>query len=402
MEKLIAAKKPSSSWKAAYSNSYLSYFILYMFYYLSWALFSSLISVYLISQGYSAAQASLVVSASFLTSMIFQPSIGSFADRIGQKKSTALLLFAALAGGAVFLLCRSFWMILIAYSFVMVLMNGTNPIMEKICTASPFSYGKIRIWGTVGYAAGTQLAGFLHQVFSPLSVFAAFLATMALCLLGAYGVQPAEQKEPENQEKAGRKGGIRTLLTDRKFLVYLVISGLFFGVTAASNTFIPALLTDGGMDTSLAGTILSAAVLCELPLILFSGKFMDRMTSKKLALIAFGLALLQIGVCAFALPSFLRVLCLLVSKHPGGMLFIMLNMKIVASFVDPAEMITALALVSTVKNLTSMLFNTMTGNMIDAFGYSSAFMVLIAFLALAFAILLFYRLPKGTDQKLFS
>ena len=34
-----------------YKNSYLSYFLMYNFYYLSWALFSALISVYLMDRG---------------------------------------------------------------------------------------------------------------------------------------------------------------------------------------------------------------------------------------------------------------------------------------------------------------------------------------------------------------
>ena len=59
-----------------YKNSYLSHFLMYNFYYLSWALFSALISVYLMDRGFKASDVSLVVSASFLTSMITQPIIG--------------------------------------------------------------------------------------------------------------------------------------------------------------------------------------------------------------------------------------------------------------------------------------------------------------------------------------
>ena len=43
------------------------------------------------------------------------------------------------------------------------MINGVNPIMEKIATASPYQYGKIRIWGTIGYALGSQLAGLLYE-----------------------------------------------------------------------------------------------------------------------------------------------------------------------------------------------------------------------------------------------
>lgn len=37
-----------------YKNSYLSYFLMYNFYYLSWAVFSALISVYLLDKGFKA------------------------------------------------------------------------------------------------------------------------------------------------------------------------------------------------------------------------------------------------------------------------------------------------------------------------------------------------------------
>ena len=39
-----------------YQGSYLSYFFMYMFYYLSMALFSGLISVYLMDKGYKATE----------------------------------------------------------------------------------------------------------------------------------------------------------------------------------------------------------------------------------------------------------------------------------------------------------------------------------------------------------
>ena len=56
--------KMESLWQR-YQNSYLSYFLMYNFYYLSWALFSALISVYLMGMGFKASEVSLVVSASF-------------------------------------------------------------------------------------------------------------------------------------------------------------------------------------------------------------------------------------------------------------------------------------------------------------------------------------------------
>ena len=85
-----------------YQNSYLSYFLMYNFYYLSWALFSALISVYLMNMGFRASDVSLVVSASFLTSLITQPIIGKWNDQYDMKVVNTILFVFAIIGAILF------------------------------------------------------------------------------------------------------------------------------------------------------------------------------------------------------------------------------------------------------------------------------------------------------------
>src|SRR5690554_3504757 len=129
-----------------FKGSYLSYLLMYNFYYLSFALFSVLISIYLLDKGFLPGEVSLVVSASFLSSMLVQPLIGMMSDRFSNKMVNIVLFLIAAVGGIFFIFANSLVEILIAYSFVMMLINGTNPIMEKMATTSPYKYGNIRIW----------------------------------------------------------------------------------------------------------------------------------------------------------------------------------------------------------------------------------------------------------------
>lgn len=85
-----------------YQNSYLSFFLMYNFYYLSWALFSALISVYLMNMGFRASDVSLVVSASFLTSLITQPIIGKWNDQYDMKVVNTILFVIAIIGAILF------------------------------------------------------------------------------------------------------------------------------------------------------------------------------------------------------------------------------------------------------------------------------------------------------------
>lgn len=384
-------------------NSYFSYFVLYLFYYLSYSLFSSLISVYLMGQGFSAAQASLVVSMSFLMSMIFQPLVSNLAEEIGLKKSTLFCMAITIIGGILFLVSKNFIAITFTYSLVMTLINGVNPIMEKICTSSPFSYGKIRMWGTIGYAIGTQCAAWLHDLIAPWAIFVAFLFCVVCCIAGGIMIQPQEKKIVAYESKeVQRETGFKNLMRNHKFMTYLLIAGIFYGVTSAINTFMPSLLTDQGLDTGVVGTLLSIAVIMELPLIIFSSKFMDQMTSKSLTYISFGMALAMV-ICCFipSLGSF-QVPVVMLTKHPSGMIFIMLNLKIVTSLLSAPQVLSGLALVAAVKNLVSMVFNSVMGVAIELAGYELAFAGLGLCLLVGALVVFFFKMPKGQNLKLFS
>ena len=139
-----------------YKNSYFSYFLMYNFYYLSWTLFSALISVYLLDKGFKASDVSFVVSASYLTSMVAQPVIGAWNDRFDIKKVDALLFAGACIGGIVFMTADSLVMIAVSYSFVLMLLNGTNPVMEKLFCVSRDFWGQSPGTGRMPAQAGKR------------------------------------------------------------------------------------------------------------------------------------------------------------------------------------------------------------------------------------------------------
>ena len=78
-----------------YRGSYLSYLLMYLFYFLSLALLSGLISVYLLDRGYSASQVSLVVASSYIVSVILQPLVGYLNDHFNLKWVNSVVLIIA-------------------------------------------------------------------------------------------------------------------------------------------------------------------------------------------------------------------------------------------------------------------------------------------------------------------
>lgn len=382
-----------------YKNSYLSYFLMYNFYYLSWALFSALISVYLMDRGFKASDVSLVVSASFLTSMITQPIIGKWNDEFDIKKVNAILFVIVAIGGIVFMVSNSLFMIAVSYSVVLMMINGVNPVMEKIATASPYQYGKIRIWGTIGYALGSQFAGILYDLVAPQAIFIVFVLTMILCIIGLVGTEPDIKKEAA---KENEKVKILTLFKNKKFVYYLAICAIFYGVTNMSNTFVPSMLTDKGLDVDVTSTILSIAVFCEAPLVLFSNRFMDKIANKTLLIISISMVCLQCAVYGFNLPLIFIVLITFLAKHPSGMLYIMINLKVINTLIDENQQITALALVATLKNLVAIIFQNVAGNILDVTTYSNLYLICFGWMLVALILVIFFKISSGNDKKLFN
>ena len=393
---------------ARYTNSYASYVILFFFYDLAFALFSALISVYLIGKGYSASQVSLCISAASLANMLTQPIIGSLTDKFGMRKVNMVLFAIACFAAALFVVAPNFVIIVVAYSLLNLIMNGVNPTVERMATSSPYSYGSVRTWGTIGFAAGTQLTGILYDTIAPAAPYIAVIFAMLIAIIGFWGTQPrlaeTEAAKIEDTEEGGAENKVSTkdLLTNRLFLFYLVLQILFSAVTGAAYSFTPAFLTSKGLEASTASTILSVAALLEIPLLIFSSKFMDKVANKVLLFICFGMVVVEMVMYGLDLPLPLIILATAIGRHPPAILNIMTNMKVVNTIVDPRQQITGLALVKTCQSFGVIVSNNIGGNIVDAAGYPAMFLFLLALIAVGFVGVIFFKVPAGNDKKLFS
>lgn len=388
---------------AKYSNSYLSYVILFFFYDLAFALFSALISVYLIGKGYSASQVSLLISVASLANMLTQPVIGSLTERFGMRPVNMVLFGASCLAAGLFVVAPNFMIIVIAYALINLIMNGVNPVVERMATSSPYSYGSVRMWGSIGFAAGTQLTGILYDVIAPVAPYIAFIFAMLLAILGFWGTNPrVPEAETANIENDGEPVSAKDLLTNKKFLYYLVLQTIFAAVTGAAYSFCSVFLTSKGLEASSASTILSIATLLEIPLLLFSSKFMDKISNKVLLLAVFGMVVVEMVVYGLDMPLPLIIVATFIGRHPPAIINIMANMKVVNTIVDPRQQITGLALVKTCQSFGTIISNNIGGNIADAAGYPAMFLFLLAMIAAGMVGVVFFAVPSGNDKKLFS
>ena len=385
-----------------FQNSYFAYFLMYNFYFLAYALFSTLISVYMLDKGYSASQVSLVVSASFFSSMIVQPLMGILNDKIGIKKVTIYSFLLINIAAIFFMQANNLLLLTVWYSAVLMLVNGVNPVMDVLAARSPYTYGKIRIWGTFGYAMGSQLAGLIYKFISPQAIFIVFIGMMCVSILGVFGIDPKHNQGSKKATQMKNDSSIGKIFKNKTYLFYLLIVALYSGVGNTGHTYIPSMLEHSGLSVNMATTVVAISVICESPLIFFSYLFMDKIPIKKLLYIPLGILLLQYVIYGLDLGLTSKILLTLMSKHATGMLLIMVTLKIVANIVDENYLVTAIALVQTARNLGTILIQNIAGDIIDKSGYEMMSFFLAGVMVLVLVLAFFLKVPNKSNQKLFG
>ena len=383
-----------------FRNSYTAYMLLYSFYFMSTSLFTTLISVYLMGKHYSATQVSTLVSVAFFLSMVAQPFFGYINERFGIVKMTTFSLGLILGGVLGFLWAPNLFWLTVFYGLVLVCLNGTAPMMEIFATQSPYAFGKIRVWGTIGYSVGVQIAGWVYHQFSPQAVYYTVLLTIVLSLfcLSAVRMKTREKRE----EKAKEPVSIRPLLHNRPYLFFVILIGLASGVGNIGHTYIPELLMDSGLSVQLASTVVAISVVVEAPLIFFSDRFMDHWPLRVLIALPIGILFAQYAVYALPSPVFLKVVLTLLSKHTTGMVLIMVSLRFIAQQVNGKDLVLAVAIVQGARYLGTILLQPFAALCIEKGGYQVMSFLLAGIVGIVFMLSFALKMPQGKGQSLFS
>lgn len=292
-------------------GSYFSYALTYFSFYFGMGAFISVQSVYLMGLGKSTGEMSFIVSASSLFGIVLIPAVGYLNDRLKKPRLIAGLLLAAVAVlGAVFAASRSTWVLYVLNGLIMGLVSAISPVCERMAGSGRFRYGTVRVWGTIGYAAAAQLAGLVMEFIAPRMIFVLFGAAIAVAAAGFAGTDGIRfEQEAEKSTAADQL----SFLSKPMFLLFAAIALVFSGMSNLNITYSPILLQELGLSTGFVGTALSLSTLVELPVILFSNRFMDRFSGRALTAAGFAVMLLQFLLYGFSSSAWLAFLSMLLS-----------------------------------------------------------------------------------------
>ena len=334
--------------------------ILYGVYFLALGA-SGYTSVFLAGRGMNNAQIGLIMSVPPLIAMAASPVWGYAGDRARYKRSVLAVAFL-LTGAASFFFDRveGFLPLMALMCCYSICSQGLNPIAQTISmeysAGTKWGFGPIRMSGSIAYqlmalALGFILSGSMPQLFRIMAVIYCFCGAYSLLLPPVAGHQHAKERVSPF-----------LLLKDRRILLLLAMC--FCGKTTSmfGMSFLNKHLQEVFQSNRIMSVLAFLAVLLEIPFLLFSKKFMRRLSVTQWVLLGF--ALTGVRFIGIALTRSLPVLIVLQLAAVAVMACFEFYPSLYMNAIAPKELKGS---VQSINVLTTFGLTQLTGSMLGGF-----------------------------------
>ncbi|MBC7190982.1 MFS transporter [Marinobacter sp.] len=256
-------------------------------------------SLYLQDQGFSYLQIASLMATIQLTKIVAPSVWGWLGDRTGQR--VRLVRWGAFTGALFFIgvfLEPGFWGLLLVMLAFTFFWNAILPLYEVITLRTlgrqKDRYGKIRLWGSVGFIGAVAIVGALLEIVPIDKLPWLLLPVFAGIVISAMLVpsEPGERKPP------APKGSLRAIITHPAVVAFFLMNFLLQVSHGAYYTFFSIHLEQHGYGKLSTGLLWSLGVLAEIGLFLVMHKLSRRFTVRQIAIGALALTMLRWGLIA--------------------------------------------------------------------------------------------------------
>lgn len=370
-------------------GSYIYYALGNGMFYFSWAMFSCIISVYLAGINCSATEISLITSAAALFAVVTQPVTGFLADKFRSPKLIAIIAGAlTIVSGLLFAYTRSFFFLFLLNGFTQGFLNGITALSDRLATASPYPFGSIRVWGSILYAVAAQVSGIVYDYISPLANYYIFAVGLLIMLFSFYMMNDAKPLVTGKVVKVTTKEVIQHLWHNKPFKIFMLIYILFQGPSSAQMVYLPLMIKGLGGTTTIVGTTLLFSTLSEIPAVLFSDRYMKKISYKSLMIFACILSIIRF-VWYSTCPSPYMIMSVFFFQGLTTIVFILVAVRIILDLVDEQYVNSAYGISSMLaRGLSALIFQIIGGQILDAIPGTGGFTVLYLLFASSITVAL--------------
>ncbi len=264
----------------------LNFALFFFAYYGYVGVFSPYASLYFAEHGLSAAQIGVLMSL-LQVMRIFGPNLwGWVADRNGQR----VTVLRATSVAAALAFCGMFYGQLFLHFFaIMVLVNlftsAQGPISEALMLSAMRGdlthYGRLRLWGSVGFIVSVMCAGQLLDWYG-----IDLMPWIALALLVMVAGVALRMREVPVQAHAHDTPSVRQLLRKREVLAFFASTFLMVAAHASLYVYYSLYLAEIGYSKTVIGLMWSLGVIAEIVFFYYQAPLFRRFGVKNLMLMS--------------------------------------------------------------------------------------------------------------------
>ncbi|WP_257900134.1 MFS transporter [Marinobacter sp. F4206] len=251
-------------------------------------------SLYLEGQGFSYLQIATLMATIQLTKIIAPSVWGWLGDRTGQR--VRLVRFGAITGSlffaGVFLEPGFYGLLLVMLAFTFF-WNAILPLYEVITLrtlgARKERYGKVRLWGSVGFIVAVGLVGGVLE-FVPVQTLPWLLLPVFAGIAVSAFLVPSERGE---RKSAAPEGSLKEIVTHPAVIAFFMMNFLLQLSHGAYYTFFSIHLEQHGYGKLSIGLLWSLGVIAEIGLFLVMHRLSRRFSVRQIAIGALTLTMIR-------------------------------------------------------------------------------------------------------------
>ena len=292
------------SWRLA--SFYGIYFVLIGFVSAFWPL-------WLTDRGITETDIGIILASGVFAKVFVSPSIALLADRRGDRKRLMIILtFCSAAVFSTFQYVDSFWSILLVTVIFFLAWSSILPLGESLTMlntrAHGLDYGRLRLWGSVGFIVATVGGGLILTGRNVDTIFWLILAS-AISVFVVCWFLPNTKTEKSDQGKVP----LWTMLTDGKFVLFIAACALIQSTHSIYYGFGTIHWKNAGFDEITIGALWAEGVLAEIILFIYGTKLIAKLGSSQLILLGGMAAIIRWTITG--LSDDLSVLVVLQALH---------------------------------------------------------------------------------------
>jgi PPP family 3-phenylpropionic acid transporter len=362
--------KPLVRIKGVYRSLSMFYFLFFF----GLGALSTLLPLYFREYGLSGTEIGTIMAVGPVISILFQPVWGMICDRFQAERKVLMVTLTSAAFIALFFpWIHGFLWFLLFFAGLQLFQSAINPIADSITVSyaqkEGGDYGKIRLFGAVGFAVAVWFAGTLASHFGLVVIFYAYAGAF-LCALWFVRSFPSTVRE-----KAGNVwSGLGQLLRLPKYVLFLGAAFLIFGPMNAHNYYFSLLFTKIGGTVAGVGLAFLLFAGSEAPVMRWAGGWIRRFGILPVLMFASGISAVRWGWYASA-PSSSWVLVFFFLQGLSTGLFLPAAVTFIRQHAPKEVQVTAQALYSSFGNgLGTMWTSFLGGVLYDRLGIFSTYL----------------------------